>query len=53
MIQFRKKSTFACDVIKKRRLCPSIVPGKEIKDIFGEVGGKDSIQGTVDDFIYN
>ena len=50
-----KKGIFACDVIKKRKYWPSIVPGKEMEDHFGGVGlgETDSIQGTVDDVIYN
>ena len=51
----RKKGVFACDVIKKRKYWPSIVPGKDMEDHFGRVGlgETDSIQVTVDDVVYN
>ena len=54
-IQLRKKGVLACAVIKKRRHQPSVVPSKDMEDHFGEVevGDTDSIQGTVDDVIYN
>ena len=46
---------FAYAIIKKRRYCPYVMPGKEMEDNFGgvEVGGIYDIQGTVDYFIYN
>ena len=54
-IQLMKKGIFACAVIKKRRYWTSMVPGKYMEDHFGkvEMGETDSIQGTVDDVIYN
>ena len=55
LIQLRKKGVSACDVIKKRIYCPSVVPDNDMEDHFGEVevGGIDPIQGTVDGIIYN
>ena len=55
LIQLRKKGIFACDVIKKRRYCLYMVPGKYMEDHFGgvELGNIYFIQGTVDDFVYN
>ena len=46
---------FPCDVIKKKKQWPSMVPGKDMEDHFGEVevGDTDAIQGKVDDVIYN
>ena len=51
----RKKGILACALIKKRIYWPSMVPGKDMKDNFMdvEVGETTSIQGTVDDSIYN
>ena len=45
LIQLREKGVFACDFIKKRRYWPSMVPGKDMVDNFGEVevGEIDSI----------
>ena len=34
LIQFRKKGIFSCDLIKKRRYWPSMVPGKDTEDHF-------------------
>ena len=55
LIQFRNRGVFAYSAIKKRRYWPSVVPCKDIEDHFGEleVGETDTIQGTVDDVIYN
>ena len=55
LVQLRKNFTFPCAFIKNRRYWPSMVPCKEMEDYFGkvEVGQIDSIQGTVDDVIYN
>ena len=55
LIWLRKKGIFDYAVIKKRRYWPSVVPGKDIEDHFGEVQVKntDAIQGTVYDVIYN
>ena len=53
LIQLSKKGVFACSVIKKRRYCPVMVPGKDMEDHFRdvEVGGTYDIQGTVDGVI--
>ena len=55
LIQLIKKGVFSCSFTKNRRYCPSMVPGKEMGDLFGgvEVGEKYSIQVTVDYVIYN
>ena len=55
LIQLRKKVIFSCDVIKKRRYWPSMVPDKETEDHFWrvEVGDTYAIQGTVDGDVYN
>ena len=55
LIRLRKKGFSPCAVIKKRRYCPAMVPGKDIEDPFREVevGETDAIQGTVDGVIYN
>ena len=55
LIQLRKKGIFACAVINNRRYWTYISPGKEMGDYFGEVevGEIYTIQGTVDDVIYN
>ena len=55
LIQLKKKVIFACALINNRRYRTSMVPGKDIEDNFGqvEVGETYSIQGTVDDVIYN
>ena len=55
LIQYRKKGVFSCDLIKKRRYWPSMVPGKEREDNFGEVevGEIDDTHVTVDNVIYN
>ena len=55
LIKLRKKGIFACAVINKRIYWPSMVSVKDIEDNFGEVevGEIDTIQGTVDDIIYN
>ena len=55
LIQLRDKGIFSCAVIKKRRYWPSMVPGKDMEDHFGEVevGETYAIHGTVDDAIYN
>ena len=55
LIQLRKKSIFEFSVINKIRYWPSMVPGKNVEDHFGEVkvGETDAIQVTVDDIIYN
>ena len=44
---------FACNFIKKKIYWPSMVPGKDTEDHFGEVevGETDTIQGTVDNVI--
>ena len=51
----RKRGVFACAVIKKIIYWPSVVPGKDMGDHFGEVEVReiDSIHGTVDYVIYN
>ena len=50
----RKKGVFAFAVINNRIYWPSVVPGKEMENRFGEVGlgETDTIQVTVDEFIY-
>ena len=55
LIQLRKKGVFAFAVIKNRIYWPSMVPGKETEDHFGEVdvGDTDAINITIDDFISN
>ena len=55
LIQLMKKGVFVCSVINKRRCWPSMVPGKDMEDNFGEVevGGTNVRQGTVDGDIYN
>ena len=55
LIQLRKKGIFPCDVINKRRCWPAMVRIKEMEDHYREmeVGDTYSIQGTVDDVIYN
>ena len=55
LIKLRKRSIFACDVTKKRRYWPSIVPGTEMEDHFLKVEEReiDAIQATLDDVIYN
>ena len=55
LIQLRKKGVFAFAVIKNRIYWPSMVPGKDMDNPFGEVGvgETDAIQVTVEDFIYN
>ena len=54
-IKLSKKGIFAYAVIKKRKHWPYIVPGKYMKDYFGEVevGETDAIQGTIYYVIYN
>ena len=55
LIQLINKGVFACDIIKKRIYCPSMVPGNDTEDNFWgeEVEETDTIKGTVDDGIYN
>ena len=55
LIRLRNKGDLACAIIKNRRYCPYMVPGKDMEYHFGEVevGGTDSIHVTVDDVIYN
>ena len=54
LIGLRKKGEFACAFIKKRRYWTYMVPVKETEDHFWEVevGETDTIQVTVDEFIY-
>ena len=54
LIQLRKKVFFYA-VIKKKRYCPYVDPGKYMENRFGEVevGDTYDIQGTVGDVIYN
>ena len=49
-VKLRKRLIVSCDVIKKRRYWPSMVPDKETEDHFWrvEVGDTYAIQGTVD-----
>ena len=53
LIGLRKKGLFSCDVVKKRRYWPSMVPSKYMEDNLGEVdvGDKYTIQVIVDDVI--
>ena len=55
LIQLMKKGIFSCAVIKKIIYWPSVVPGKDMEDHFGEVevGETYAIQETVYDVIYN
>ena len=55
LIQLSKKGFFFCAIINNRRYWPAMVPDKDMEDHFWgvEVEETDSIQGTVDDVIYN
>ena len=55
LIQLRKKGVFVFSVINNRRYWPSMVPGKDMEDNFGEVevGETYAIQLTFDGVIYN
>ena len=55
LIQLMKTGVSPCAVIKKRIYWPSVVSGKDMEDNFVEVkvGETYTIQGTVDDVIYN